>query len=137
MGHIILTFLFLFSALLDLSAQTDSTDLIIGNWWAHGYGNKRININDTVLFKKDSIQCKEKDCDFVKWNFKSNGDFIGEAHHNITTPDGKRGRHLGTRESKWGVIKKTCELILSQYEKTARYKILSINKSELKIKRTK
>jgi hypothetical protein len=131
-------FLFSFFAVPScLSAQQDSTDMLIGDWYANGYGKKEISINDTVGFTKAKLECNTPDCDFKEWVFKSNGDFQNRnSYAYVLNPSGHVS-YIGTssKNLKWGVLKKTVEIIISgdKYRKT--FKILSINTSKLVVKR--
>lgn len=122
-----------------LSAQQDSTDLLIGNWYLNGYGKKEISVNDTVQFTKEKMECNIPDCDFKEWIMKSNGDFEDKNFFTMKSDSAKHSFCIGTslKDIKWGVFKKAGELIISEYKKNKSYRILSVSSSKLRIKRLK
>ncbi len=138
MKTIKLILVFLFVTILSLSAQIDLNDLLIGDWYAQGYGKKKIQINDSVLFTKEKIECTNKNCDFIKWTFKSNGDFEECVHFDRVLPNGQTSRSvIMPKYVKWGLIKKNNELILADDKVKSIYKIFLIDKSRLNLTRIK
>jgi hypothetical protein len=122
--------------LTNIMAQQDSTDLIIGDWYAKNFGSKDIKINDTILFDTTKIECKDTNCDFLKWTLKSRGDFEYSTSRNREAYDGRQGiLSVKGKNRKWGIVKKSLDLVISGDNSIATYRLVRISKSQLIVKK--
>jgi hypothetical protein len=111
----------------------DSTDLIINDWSAKGFGNKKLNINDTIKFIS-SINSKIE-CDYIKWKFYGKGKV--EINDYFPCENNKEAIMVISGDLKWAIDRKKIELLIYKNSITEKYKIVKLNKVELVIIRIK
>ena len=121
----------------NIVGQKDSISFITGDWYVQGYGNKSININDTITFCKEKIEIKTNS-NFLKWSLKSNGDFEDYLYYYKIMSHGDTGNFVvSSNRLKWGVDKMLNEFIIAGNKRESTYKIFAISKSKFTLKKIK
>lgn len=115
-------------ATYSLYGQNDKiTNLLSRDWYALGFGDKKINTNDTVNFvnnhKSDST------CDYLQWSIKAKGIF---KYHSVFTQNNHR-IGVEARDNKWFFDKKRNELFIYKEKSTEIFKVLNISEENLKV----
>ncbi len=126
-----------------ISGQKESVESIYRDWYAVGYGDKDLNIGDTLTFDTTKLDPKDNS-NFVKWGFERNGSFTN-LNVRIINDFGEKGGEnviaMSTDDVKWKLNKGTDEIIIDfsnveGYDKyKAIYKIIKLSKSKLILKK--
>lgn len=119
------------SFLSQLLGQTDTIDFIYRDWYANGCGDKEFNVGDIV--KLDTLSLNPVvSKNFMKWEFQKDGALINFYFYEIGTGELKgQFRGMSYDDVKWEIDTRSSELKINKEGFVSRYKIISLNKSNL------
>lgn len=123
------------SMLSKLFGQLDTIDFIFRDWYANGCGDKEFNVGD--ILRLDTLQLNpEVSKNFMKWEFQKDGALNNFYFYKIGE-GGLKGQFIGMSDDdvKWEIDTRSSELKINKEGFVSRYKIISLNKSNLTLRK--
>lgn len=121
------------SMLSKLLGQMDTIDFIFRDWYGNGCGDKEFNVGDIV--KLDTLRLNPGVSEnFMKWEFQKDGAFNNFYFYEVKEGELK-GQFIGMSDDdvKWEIDTQSSELKINKEGFVSRYRIISLNKSNLKL----